>query len=168
MHWIILGIVALALVAISVRHPRLAFAILIVLLGSAVLLLQIIPGERERESARISASDVDLLVVEVAPSYADSFDITGRLANRSVDTALSETTLEVELRDCSSESDRVAGNCPVLGITRPKVTLVVPPGHARDFSVNVSFPRIEVRGTADWKTTVSAVRGYRHRPGDGQ
>ena len=44
MHWIILGIVALALVAISVRYPRLAFTILIALLGGAVLLLQIIPG----------------------------------------------------------------------------------------------------------------------------
>ena len=36
MHWIILGIVALALVAISVRYPRLAFTILIALLGGAV------------------------------------------------------------------------------------------------------------------------------------
>ena len=55
MHWIILGILALALVAISVRYPRLACAILIVLVGGAVVLLQVIPGERERESAQISA-----------------------------------------------------------------------------------------------------------------
>ena len=60
MHWIILGIVALALVAISIRYPRLAFTILIALLGGAVLLLQIIPGERERAAARISVADVEL------------------------------------------------------------------------------------------------------------
>ena len=72
MHWIILGVLALALVVISVRHPRLAFAILVVLLGSAILLLQIIPGERERQSARILVNDVDVLTVKFVPSYADS------------------------------------------------------------------------------------------------
>ena len=115
MHWIILGVLALALVAISVRYPRLAFAILVVLLGSAILLLQIIPGERERQSARILVNDVDVLTVKFVPSYADSFDLIGRLSNRSVDTVLSETTLAVELRDCSTESDGDTKNCPVLG-----------------------------------------------------
>ena len=168
MHWIILGVLALALVAISVRYPRLAFAILVVLLGSAILLVQMIPGERERQSARISPADVDVLTLEFIPSYADSFDLIGRLANRSVDTVLSETTLAVELRDCSTESDRDTRNCPGLGVTHPTVTLEVPPGHARDFRVNLSFPRITAQGTAEWKTTVSEVRGHRYQPEDRQ
>ena len=168
MHWIILGVLALALVAISVRYPRLAFAILVVLLGSAILLVQMIPGERERQSARISPADVDVLTLEFIPSYADSFDLIGRLANRSVDTVLSETTLAVELRDCSTESDGDAKNCPVLGVAYPTVTLEVPPGHARDFRVNPSFPRITVQETAEWKTTVSEVRGYQYQPEDRQ
>ena len=159
MHWIILGIVALALVAISVRYPRLAFTILIALLGGAVLLLQIIPGERERASARISVSDVELLMVNIAPSYANSFELNGRLGNHSSDAELSETTLEVRLRDCSSDLERTADNCLVLGVAHPRVTL--PPGQARDFRIRVSFPRVQVRGEADWDTTVSTVRGYR-------
>ena len=165
MHWIILGILALALVAISVRYPRLAFAILIVLLGGAVLLLQIIPGERERESVQISVSEVELLMMDIAPSYANSFDLSGRLGNHSNDAELSETTLEVELRDCSSDSERVANNCPVLGIAHPRITLVVPPGQVRDFSISVNFPRVQVRGEADWETTISTVKGHLPRSG---
>jgi len=168
MHWIILGILALALVAISVRYPRLAFAILIVLVGGAVVLLQIIPGERERESAQISVSEVELLMVDIAPSYANSFDLSGRLGNHSNDAELSETTLEVRLRDCSSDSEHTAVDCAVLGVAHPRVTLAVPPGQARDFSISVSFPRVQVRGEADWETTVSAVKGHRPRSGGAQ
>ena len=161
MHWIILGIVALALVAISVRYPRLAFTILIALLGGAVLLLQIIPGERERASAQISVSDVELLMVNIAPSYANSFELNGRLGNHSSDVELSETTLEVRLRDCSSDSERTTDNCQVLGVAHPRVTLLVPPGQSRDFSISVNFPRVQVHGETDWDTAVSTVRGYR-------
>lgn len=168
MHWILLGVIALALVVTAVRYPRLAFAILVVLIGGAVLMLQMIPGERERESARMSVSDVQLLMVHIAPAYAGSFDLSGRLENRSGDAELSEATLEVELRDCHDDLDGAAGNCPVLGVATPQIVLIVPPGQARDFSVSITFPRVQVRGEADWQYTVRAVRGHRYQPTSAQ
>jgi len=168
MHWILLGVIALALVVTAVRYPRLAFAILVALIAGAVLMLQMIPGERERESARMSVSDVQLLMVHIAPAYAGSFDLSGRLENRSDDAELSEATLEVELRDCHDDLDRAAGNCPVLGVATPQIALIVPPGQARDFSVSITFPRVQVRGEADWQYTVRAVRGHRYQPTSAQ
>ena len=168
MHWILLGVIALALVVTAVRYPRLAFAILVALIAGAVLMLQMIPGERERESARMSVSDVQLLMVHIAPAYAGGFDLSGRLENRSDDAELSEATLEVELRDCHDDLDGAAGNCPVLGVATPQIVLIVPPGQARDFSVSITFPRVQVRGEADWQYTVRAVRGHRYQPTSAQ
>ncbi|HCX87339.1 MAG TPA: hypothetical protein DG761_04900, partial [Gammaproteobacteria bacterium] len=154
MHWVLIGIIALALVVTAARYPRLAFGILAVLIAGAVLMLQLIPGEKERESVRMSASDVYLSMVRIVPAYAGSFDLSGRLENRSADAELSEATLQVQLRDCHSDSERTAGNCPVLGVATPQIALIVPPGQARDFSVSITFPRVQVRGTADWQYTV--------------
>ena len=168
MHWILLGVIALALVVTAVRSPRLAFAILVVLIGGAVLMLQLIPGERERESARMSVSDVQLLMAHVIPAYAGGFDLRGRLENRSDDAELSEATIEVQLRDCHNDSDRAAGNCPVLGVATPQIALIVPPRQARDFSVSITFPRVQVRGEADWQYIVRGVRGHRYQPTSAQ
>ena len=51
MHWIVLGIVGLTLVVSASRFPRLAFALLVVLIAVAVITVQLNSKNDERSDS---------------------------------------------------------------------------------------------------------------------
>ena len=163
MHWLLLGIIALALIVVAGRHPRTAFGLFAALLAGTILMLQLSSGEKERGSALISPGDVLLSRVHFKPGYAGSFDLSGRLANQASDAQIVEVVLEVQLRDCHPPDQGEARDCQVLGTESPRLVLAVPPGEARDFMANLSFPRTQSRGEIDWTYRVIAVLGRRYR-----
>ena len=163
MHWLLLGIIALALIVAAGRFPRTAFGLFVALLAGAILMLQLNSGEKERGSALISPGDVLISRVQFKPGYAGSFDLSGRLANQASDAQIVEVVLEVQLRDCHPPDQGEARDCQVLGTESPRLVLAVPPGEVRDFMVNLSFPRTQSRGEIDWTYRVIAVLGRRYR-----
>jgi len=162
MHWLLLGIIALALIVAAGRFPRTAFGLFVALLAGAILMLQLNSGEKERGSALISPGDVLISRVQFKPGYAGSFDLSGRLTNQASDAQIVEVVLEVQLRDCHPPDQGEARDCQVLGTESPRLVLAVPPGEARDFMVNLSFPRTQSRGEIDWTYRVIAVLGRRY------
>ncbi|MCP4828932.1 MAG: hypothetical protein GY889_08670 [Proteobacteria bacterium] len=160
MHWALLGIISLALIVVAGRRPKLAFGLLAILLAGVIVMLQLIPGEKERGSALISTGDVRLSQVHIEPGYGGSFDLSGRLENQAFSTRTVEVVLEVQLRDCRVTGQDTTEDCQILGTDTPRVGLAVPPGQARDFTVNLSFPRSRVRGRIDWQYRVTKVLGH--------
>ena len=161
MHWIVLGIIALALIITASSYPRLAFGLLAAFLGVGILLVQVIPGERESAQNIVDASDVEISKVNVVGAYAGSFALSARVFNRSLTSSLSELTLTISLDDCSdaSENDQDRDQqCQSLGSSTVQVAVNIPANEARDFQVNLSFPSAMVRGSARWRVEpVSAI-----------
>ena len=157
MHWIVLGIIALALIITASSYPRLAFGLLAAFLGVGILLVQVIPGERESAQNIVDASQVEISNVEVVGAYAGSFDLSARVFNHSLISSLSELTLKISLDDCSDEGESDQ-HCQSLGSSTVQVAVNIPANEARDFQVNLSFPSAMVRGSARWRVEpVSAL-----------
>ena len=151
MHWIVLGIIALALIITASSYPRLAFGLLAAFLGIGILLLQVIPGERESAQNMIDASHVEISQVNVVDAYAGSFDLSARVFNRALASSLSELTLRIILDDCSDPGENGQDqHCQSLGSSTVQVAVNIPANEARDFQVNLSFPSAIVRGSARW------------------
>ena len=151
MHWIVLGIIALALIITASSYPRLAFGLLAAFLGIGILLLQVISGERESAQNMIDASHVEISQVNVVDAYAGSFDLSARVFNRALASSLSELTLRISLDDCSDPGENGQDqHCQSLGSSTVQVAVNIPANEARDFQVNLSFPSAIVRGSARW------------------
>ena len=151
MLWIVLGIIALALIITASSYPRLAFGLLAAFLGIGILLLQVIPGERESAQNMIDASHVEISQVNVVDAYAGSFDLSARVFNRALASSLSELTLRISLDDCSDPGENGQDqHCQSLGSSTVQVAVNIPANEARDFQVNLSFPSAVVRGSARW------------------
>ena len=151
MHWIVLGIIALALIITASSYPRLAFGLLAAFLGIGILLVQVIPGERESAQNMIDASHVEISQVNVVDAYAGSFDLSARVFNRALASSLSELTLRISLDDCSDPGENGQDQpCQSLGSSTVQVAVNIPANEARDFQVNLSFPSAVVRGSARW------------------
>ena len=151
MHWIVLGIIALALIITASSYPRLAFGLLAAFLGIGILLVQVIPGERESAQNMIDASHVEISQVSVVDAYAGSFDLSARVFNRALASSLSELTLRISLDDCVDPGENGQDqHCQSLGSSTVQVAVNIPANEARDFQVNLSFPSAIVRGSARW------------------
>ena len=97
MHWIVLGIVGLTLVVSASRFPRLAFALLGVLIAVAVITVQLNSKNDERSDALISNSEVELAQVALTSGYAGSYDMKGILRNRSLTSSIVEVVVLIEI-----------------------------------------------------------------------
>ena len=151
MHWIVLGIIALALIITASSYPRLAFGLLAAFLGIGILLLQVIPGERESAQNMIDASLGEISQVNVVDAYAGSFDLSARVFNRALASSLSELTLRISLDDCSDPGENGQDqHCQSLGSSTVQVAVNIPANEARDYQVNLSFTSAVVRGSARW------------------
>ena len=153
MHWIVVGIIAIALIITASSYPRLAFGLLAAFLGIGILLVQVIPGERESAQNMIDASHVEISQVSVVDAYAGSFDLSARVFNRALASSLSELTLRISLDDCVDPGENGQDqdqHCQSLGSSIVQVAVNIPANEARDFQVNLSFPSAIVRGSARW------------------
>ena len=151
MHWIVLGIIALALIITASSYPRLAFGLLAAFLGIGILLLQVIPGERESAQNMIDPSHVEISQVNVVDAYAGSFDLSARVFNRALASSISELKVRISLDDCSDPGENGQDqHCQSLGSSTVQVAVNIPANEARDFQVNLSFPSAVVRGSARW------------------
>ena len=163
MHWIVLGIVGLTLVVSASRFPRLAFALLGVLIAVAVITVQLNSKNDERSDSLISDSEVELSQVAMTSGYAGSYDMKGILRNGSLVSSIVEVVVQVEMLDCPTqvETDRV--NCNGLGRATARITKDVPPGQNQAFNTNLSFPASEVSGYISWDYQISQVIGRPYR-----
>ena len=163
MHWIVLGIVGLTLVVSASRFPRLAFALLSVLIAVAVITVQLNSKNDERSDSLISNSEVELSKVTLTSGYGGSYDMKGILRNRSLASSIVEVVVQIEMLDCPTQNKIDGAECSELGSTTARIILDIPPGHNREFNTNLSFPASEVSGYISWDYQISQVIGRPHR-----
>jgi len=159
MHWIVLGIVGLTLVVSASRFPRLAFALLGVLIVVAVITVQLNSKNDERSDSLISNSEVELFKVTLTSGYGGSYDMKGILRNRSLASSIVEVVVQIQMLDCPTQgkSDRV--DCNELGRITTRITSDVPPGHNQEFNTNLSIQASKVSGYLTWDYQISKVIG---------
>ena len=159
MHWIVLGIVGLTLVVSASRFPRLAFALLGVLIAVAVITVQLNSKNDERSDSLISNTEVELSQVSLTSGYAGSYDVKGVLRNRSLVSSIVEVVVQIEILDCPTQGKTDRVDCNKLGWTTARITSDVPPGHNQDFNTNLSIHVSEVSGYLAWDYQISKVIG---------
>ena len=159
MHWIVLGIVGLTLVISASRFPRLAFALLGVLIAVVVITVQLNSKNDERSDSLISNSEVELSQVTLTSGYAGSYNMKGILSNRSLASSIVEVVLEIEMLDCPTQGKTDRVDCNDLGSKTTRITSDVPPGHNQEFNTNLSIHATEVSGYLIWDYQISDVIG---------
>lgn len=154
MTWIFLGVIALALIVLSLRYPKVAFMLLFALVCAGVILYRLGLDETNRSSSLISSDQIELQDPEMEPGYADSYNLSTRLLNNHDRATLVEFTLHTKMEDCNES----ATDCVLIGETDTRISLVVPPRQARDLLKNIYFDHAIVKGVVKWTHTISKTR----------
>ena len=159
MHWALLGVIALALVVLAYRYPRLAISLLavLILLGFALYWLRTeqLPGR-----GQISPEDVAFTAISIDPGYAGSWNLSARVHNQSLLTAIRELTLRIEMFDCPPAAQSVSPTqCEVMGEVVKFISVGVGPREYKNVEVNLIFPRVRPIHQLRWKYTVEKVNG---------
>ena len=155
MQWLLLGVVAIALLYLSTRYPKTAFSILGVLaLAAAVIVF----GTREtalldRQKLPVAALKVENPVI--SPAYGGSYQFNARLVNAHPSIALREFVVSITMLDCPGDSN---DGCAVIGQADARINTRIPPGQARDISRNLVFSGARPAGTLRWRYQIIETR----------
>lgn len=157
MHWVLLAGIVVVLIIASIRFPKIGLSVLGIAIAVGLFLFLRTEGEVEKTRMLIRPSQIQLDHIEFSPSYADSYNITGRIRNQSSEHTLTEVSLQVVMSDCvkSGEQD---DNCEIVGEVTTRIIKHIPPGQARDFNDNIQFAQAKLRGQVAWEYTVVGSR----------
>jgi hypothetical protein len=114
-----------------------------------------LPGE-----AQISPEDVAFTAISIDPGYAGSWNLSARVHNQSLLTAIRELALRIEMFDCPPAAQSVSSTqCEVMGEVVKFISLNVAPRERKNLEVNLIFPRVQPIHQLRWKYTVEKVNG---------
>ena len=158
--FLIVGVIVASFTIPGFRRFVAATVVLILVLAAAVALWLLIAheeqaAEREAAKARIRESEIELVDLRMGPGYGSSFNVVGRVRNRSARYTLSELRLKFTMSDCVENRQ-----CEIVGESVESIYLGVPPGQARDLDRSVYFSYIgKPRGKREWTYEVVEVLG---------
>ncbi len=158
MHWVLLAVIAAALLLASARYPKFAFATLGALIVLVVALYFFSEKRQSVAERRITADEVALSHVAMKKAYADSYAFSGRLENRSSEHTLSDVQVRIVMTDCPPQAAEDPTACTVIGDRTVWISREIPPGQARDFEESVFFSGARPKHEARWSHTVVATR----------
>ncbi|HJP11236.1 MAG: hypothetical protein CMK60_08585 [Proteobacteria bacterium] len=159
MHWVALGIIGIGLIVAASRYPKLAFGILAGLIGTVLVVVKFNSDEHERSALLVLAGDVEFSNILFSPGYAGSYNMSGRLINRSIKSGIAEVGLSVTMLDCSLESAGIESDCSELAEVYTRISIEIPPGQTKEFSTNLPFPDRPPKGETRWAYVVDGVIG---------
>lgn len=159
MQWLLLGVIVAALLLMSTRFPKTAFAILGVLGAAAAAVIFSTRDDAAFSRAQLPPQSVRIENAVVTPAYGNSYQFSARLVNTHDSILMKEASLSVTLLDCpahaGAEDD---ANCTIIGQRDLRVNIQIPAGQARDISENVFFHDASPAGNARWRYRVTATR----------
>ena len=153
MGWLIAIVVIIAAIAYpAVRKVLLA----VVAVAGVGLLLVYLNTQRERaeSKSRVKANEVELSDLRLdRPQYGSSYQLTGRVRNRSERFEIGSLRLRVVLQDCLGAND-----CSIVGDTIAWVFVSVPPGQTRAIDDSVHFSDVPpFRGNFAWRYELAEI-----------
>lgn len=159
MHWVLLAILAIVLIASASRFPKLAFSLLAVLVAVAAGLYYIDEPPSEGLPEHLDPAQVTVHNVTMVPYYAGGFKADGEVTNQSADYDLTGLTIRFSVEDCVDID--VDDSCKPVSQTEQRVLVHVPPGATRTFEQPVAPRRTAVEGKRRWKFKVVDVSARR-------
>ncbi|MGR3914827.1 MAG: hypothetical protein OD918_10015 [Gammaproteobacteria bacterium] len=163
MQWLLLGVIAAALLFMSSRYPKAAFAVLGALGLAAAVIVFIGQDAALLSRQQLPAADIRIENAVITPAYGDSYQFNARLTNTHASILLKESALSVTMLDCAPGPDDFAGDladesCTVIGQAEVRINLKIPAGQSRDISKNVFFNNARPGGAVRWKYQIIETR----------
>jgi hypothetical protein len=159
MAWLIVPLALVVLLYVA-GFPRSAAVLLVAAVVAGVLLYY--HNERLQEDARsrIPLSDLVIENVTITPTFRASYNLAGRVTNKSDQYELEGISFRVTLRDCQSAAK---SKCVSLGEATTYVPVGLPPGEAQDFIGSLYFgnEQIKPKGVFAWDYEIVSVTGKR-------
>jgi hypothetical protein len=152
---IILLIIIMILVAAYLpKFRRVLGMTLVVLLGAVGVIVWQDTKERALEFQRIPLAQTQLSHMQVRPGLnSRSFVVSGRLQNSDQSFTILSVTLRATIEDCH------LAECEIVGQEEIEISLEIPPGQARDFSVTIPFHTVpKIIGEPIWRYEIVRVR----------
>ena len=142
---------------LAYRYPRLAISLLavLILLGLGGYWLQ---SKQQPGEAQILPEDVVFTAISIDPGYAGSWNLSARVHNQSLLTAIRELALRIEMFDCPPAAQSVSSTqCEVMGEVVKFISLNVAPRERKNLEVNLIFPRVQPIHQLRWQYTIKKV-----------
>ncbi|NND00489.1 MAG: hypothetical protein HKN85_09940 [Gammaproteobacteria bacterium] len=155
MQWALLAAILIGLFMISGRHPKIAFGIFAALVIGVSVMMLVTSDRADKIRNKITAEDITVENMIVAPAYGGSYRISGRLHNHNSQASLRETILTVFMLDCTAQTE---DNCLVVGQQSERLNTRVPAGQARDFNINLYFGSPRIGGHQRWRFEIASAR----------
>jgi len=152
---IILLIIIMILVAAYLpKFRRVLGMTLVILLGAVGVIVWQDTKERALEFQRIPIAQTQLSHMQVRPGLnSRSFVVSGRLQNFDQSFTILSVTLRATVEDCHF------AECEIVGQEEIEISLEIPPGQARDFSVTIPFHTVtKIIGEPIWQYEIVRVR----------
>lgn len=157
MLWIALVIALGVLVGALIVTYGYRHSLMIVLSILAVVIVALVWYIRyggEEGADLITPQELELSNLQMTRQYRSSFEMTGRLVNRSEEHTLNAVTITITASDCQSDG----ADCVVVGEVSRDIAVTIPPGQARDVLEQYVFRRFEVLGELRWSHELSEIR----------
>lgn len=167
MAWLLL--IALLLVAVFFEAWRRAVAVLLLLCAAIGVAYYLFDESLQAESRElIAVSDIAIEGAVMAEAHG-SYDFSARLFNHSEQHTLAGFQLLLGYYDCPEQgpvekalAEPAISDCVRIGEDQRFISLIIPPGQARDFSLNAyHYGRLQPRGQLRWRYTVDYVQARR-------
>ncbi len=155
MQWVLLGIIAVALIVMSSRYPKVAFSLLGLLIAITAALFYSTTDSALLNRSKIALSDIRIQNPVMTPAYADSYRFNARLVNNSESVPLKEVTISITMYDCADDTQQ---SCQTIGQAEERININVPPTQARDVARTVSFHSASPEAFVRWDFQVTKTR----------
>jgi hypothetical protein len=159
MAWLIVPLVLVVLLYFA-GFRRSAAALFAAAVVAGVLLYYYNERVEEDARSRIPLSDVLVENVTVTPTFRSSYNLSGKVRNKSATYRLDGITFKVTLRDCPGK-DR--SSCVDIGDATTYVPLTLPAQETRDFTGSLYFggEQAKPKGTIAWDYEIVSVTARR-------
>ena len=159
MHWILFAIIAVLLIAMAGRSPRLAFSLLAILIAIGVALYQLVE-EEQGSIGSFPVEDVSIRDVRMKSYYADGFKVSGTIDNQSETHDVTELELRFTILDCvKKQDDPDQENCTEIRQLSRSVRVHIPFGESAGFDTTLQPGDLKLAGERRWKFKVVDVTG---------
>ncbi len=162
MQWILLAVIVVALLYLSRFYPKVAFALLGVLVMGTAVIVFTTTDVAQRHRSRLPVADLKIENPIITSAYGDGFRLNARLLNTHESVTLKSTIISITMLDCAEDAGEFSDDCQVIGQEDQRVIVNIPPGQVRDIartlSFNSAFGLAKPLGTLRWRIEITETR----------
>lgn len=155
MQWVLLAVIAAALLYLSRYYPKIAFSVLGVLVVASIVIVFSTTDQARMKRSSLPAEDIVIENPVITGSYAGGFRFNARMVNQNPSLELKESVVSITMLDCVDEQE---SSCQVIGQREQRILVRIPPGQARDISRTLSFGNAKPAHSLRWKYQITETR----------